>query len=191
LRSRSGPIVTFTVLTDNAFTSYRRSYSTGLSPPFVGQIVPVRTLTIGGYRRVELGDPAQGISGLICGGIFVVLWCGFFLLIAAITWLASNYQKSLLRDGSWATATVIDKTSVRGKNSVYQIVYHFPVDEGTQSGKDTVRRNLYDQLNPGDSVLVVYRPEKPSHSKLYEAMKFEVETPRMISAVPPWNAKRK
>lgn len=118
---------------------------------------------------------------------FALFWNGILLVFYIALYGALFKSKKLVSDGVAVIGEIQDKTTRRQKTTTYVISYAYiadpaisPANGGVAWGAITplqkemrVSKPIYDQLNKGDWVTVLYDPKKPSKSILYLASSHE------------------
>lgn len=123
--------------------------------------------------------------------VLVTVFCGFlasapFFAIAKLLWelfVAPWRQRQLLRSGSVTTGVVVHRSETKGRGAMLRLTYEYEVlapDTGElPRGTDTVRAKLnmpgtdFVGRQVGDQVIVIYAPDRPRRSVLYEYADYE------------------
>jgi len=119
-----------------------------------------------------LGDDSwqreQQISPGCCVGIaFTIPWAAGMVLV----WYPSLRERWIMRQGVGGVGSVtqMEVKYIKGR-PYYLIWYRFPAADGqTWGNKAKVSRDMFDELQKGQAVIVVYLKDRPLKSVLYEA----------------------
>jgi hypothetical protein len=132
-----------------------------------GDVLPVHAVNFFGHHFSELdrtpGDFARQRFFL---WPFTLIWLGMISLF----YLAPLRSKHLVRDGEPILGKVTGKDLSHNKNTTnYRLAYTFtPMGGQAVATRMLVRRQFYDQANVGDEVVIVFDPNKPKRSVIYQ-----------------------
>lgn len=158
-------------------TTYRHDYRIETTVPSIGSTVPVRVLTIGSFRDVEFLRNGDSLSSWICFASLLAIASTFLIPIGIAMFVMPVFERRLLRTGSVAIATITGKDSSWNPSGGrgYYLNYEFSLpDRSVQHDYEQVPKALYNRINEGESMIVLYPPHKPRRSRLYDHMSHEI-----------------
>lgn len=113
-------------------------------------------------------------TGLMLGiGLF---WNSIMGLFAYFIYIVPRKRKRLVIDGAEADGVVTGKETQRGSKGgiTYQVRYRYTVLGETLTGKEDVPKDLFERTQEGQTISVVYAPQKPSRSVAVDLSEWEV-----------------
>jgi len=112
---------------------------------------------------------------------FMVLWAGFWNGIMSIfwyvLWIKPLRYRWLYKHGVTTTGTVAGKRTRSGKSTRYFISYTYrdPVSGQALNAEILVSGAAWNQATAGEPVTVLYAPDKPKRSTIYEYGGYSVD----------------
>lgn len=149
-------------LSDRQTTSFRRFRSAHAGDP-----VQVHAIDIGNWHYDELDMTSGDYVGTRWFiWLWVLIWNGGILFILRAILIT---PRRLIRDGKPVIGQITGKQMVRGKSTSFYLKYTYQ-PEGTEplNRQMSVNRSTYDQAVENTDVVVLYDPERPKRSLIYQ-----------------------
>lgn len=133
--------------------------------------VTVRYFSLGPLEHANLHESGYRWRSL---GM-TLLWVGFWNSILSVfvheLWIKPLRRRQLYRHGAATAGTVLSKRVKTGKSSYYYVSYTFTdPTTGTSVNAETQvwSKATWDRAEAGQSVTVLYAPDNPKRSTIYE-----------------------
>ena len=132
--------------------------------------VTVRYFSLGPLKHARLHESGRRWSSV---GL-TLLWVGFWNSILSVfvyqLWIKPLRRRQLYKHGATTEGTVLSKRTKTGKNSTYYISYTFadPTTGRPITAETEVLVTDYDRARINKPVTVLYAPNNPKRSTIYE-----------------------
>lgn len=104
-----------------------------------------------------------------------VFWNGLLSFFIYKIYVYPYRLRRMYKLGAEATGTVTGKTITRRKTTIYRAQYQFTTPDGRDWPASTsVAKKIYDQTTPGQPIHVLYRPDNPKWSQVYEMGNYDI-----------------
>jgi len=139
--------------------------------------VHVRVLQLGPLHDHQLtgGRSVWGKVGEAL--VFALFWNGILSVFVTLAWVAPIRRYLLVRNGSATGGSIVSKRERSGKGATYYAKFRFRNPEnGVEIEREMTLpgKAVYDAVQPGWMVTVLYSPQNPRRAVVYEFSGYEV-----------------
>jgi hypothetical protein len=124
--------------------------------------------------RLPEEQTASGALGFL--SLFAVGWNSMLGIFLWQLGVVPHRHKQLIKLGTPTPGQVTSKRTTRGKSTRYYVSYAYETARGERLEKEmSTRGELWARVEEGATVTVLYRPDKPALSVVYELGTYEVD----------------
>src|SRR5688572_30797451 len=139
--------------------------------------IPIRYLSAGDlhYSQSRLGTGIWGVLGFSL--VFATFWNAILSIFFYMAWIGPFVGNKLYRSGTVARGKITKKRVISGRPRRVKLTYEFETDSGQQVTSTMTAgqaSRAESEAYVGQVVTVLYSPDRPNKSVLYEYGNYEV-----------------